>query len=154
MPRFAYTARDRSGQSVESTVEASTRKDALRLLTARGLQPVQVEEAVAAAKSKSKSAAGTARSGTGGKPSAANARARRSDGGKRLTRDLRLPFLQSLSDLTTSGLSAGEAVRLLSVRLQDPGLRSLCARLWERLSEGAPLSGAMSEFPEVFDSST
>lgn len=51
----------------------------------------------------------------------------------------------------TSGLSAGEAVRLLSVRIKEPRLRSLCAGLWERISEGAPLSRAMAEFPQVFD---
>jgi type II secretory pathway component PulF len=53
----------------------------------------------------------------------------------------------------TSGLSAGEAVRLLSVRIKEPGLRSLCAGLWERISEGAPLSRAMADFPQVFDPS-
>ena len=37
----------------------------------------------------------------------------------------RLPFLEALHDLTTSGLSAGEAVRLLSVRLKEPALRAL-----------------------------
>ena len=51
----------------------------------------------------------------------------------------------------TSGLSAGEAVRLLSVRIKEPRMRSLCAGLWERISEGAPLSRAMAEFPQVFD---
>jgi type II secretory pathway component PulF len=66
----------------------------------------------------------------------------------------RLPFLQALSDLTTSGLSAGEAVRLLSVRLKEPALRALCAGLWEHISEGAPLSRAMAAFPDVFDSSS
>ena len=47
MPRFAYTARDRSGQSVADTLEASSRKDAIRLLSARGLHPLRVDEASA-----------------------------------------------------------------------------------------------------------
>jgi general secretion pathway protein F len=38
------------------------------------------------------------------------------------------PFLESLHDLTTSGLSAGEAVRLLSMRIKEPRLRTLCER--------------------------
>jgi general secretion pathway protein F len=33
-------------------------------------------------------------------------------------------------------------------------LRALCAGLWEKLSEGAPLSRAMADYPAVFDSST
>lgn len=146
MPRFAYTARDRAGQSVASTLDAPSRKDALRLLTARGLQPVHVEEA----------ASGKA---SGARPPKPETKALFSPiGGGRgpasLTRKERLPFLQTLSDLITSGLSAGEAVRLLSVRIQEPALRTLCGGLWERLSEGAPLSRAMAEFPQVFDPST
>ena len=37
MPRFDFKARDRAGLAVESNVDAPSRKDALRLLTARGL---------------------------------------------------------------------------------------------------------------------
>jgi type II secretory pathway component PulF len=51
-------------------------------------------------------------------------------------------------------MSAGEAVRLLSLRIKEPALRTLCNGLWERLSEGSPLSRAMSEFPAVFDAAT
>jgi type II secretory pathway component PulF len=71
-----------------------------------------------------------------------------------LTRAQRLPFLEALHDLVTSGMSAGEAVRLLSVRIKEPALRTLSVSLWERLSEGAPLSRAMADFPAVFDSAT
>jgi type II secretory pathway component PulF len=71
-----------------------------------------------------------------------------------LSRRERLPFLESLVDLTTSGLSAGESVRLLSTRIKEPRMRLLCGLLWEQLSEGAQLSRAMSTLPAVFDNST
>lgn len=152
MPRFAYTARDRSGQSVAATLEAPSRKDALRLLTARGLQPIRVEEsnttASKPARSSSKAAAPSAT------PAASSSSSFRGLRSTKLSRRERLPFLQALSDLTASGLSAGEAVRLLSVRIQEPNLRALCVGLWEKLSEGAPLSRAMSEFPDVFDTAS
>ena len=48
MPRFAYTARDRAGKSVAADLEAPSRKDALRVLAARGLQVSSVTEAVTA----------------------------------------------------------------------------------------------------------
>lgn len=64
-----------------------------------------------------------------------------------------LPFLEALYDLLVSGLSAGEAVRLLSIRVKEPRLRSLCVGLWEQISEGASLWRAMGSFPEVFESS-
>ena len=44
MPRFTYTARDRSGQSVSAGLEASSRKEALRVLAARGLTPIRLDE--------------------------------------------------------------------------------------------------------------
>jgi len=138
MPRFTYRARDRAGQTVADIVEAPSRKDALRMLAARGLQVAAVDEQVAA----------TALANRKGKS--------RSTSGEPVTlgRKQRLPFLEALRDLVTSGMSAGEAVRLLSVRIKDPGLRLLCTGLWERLSEGAPLSRALAAFPTVFDSST
>lgn len=141
MPRFTYTARNAGGQSVRDALDASTRKEALRVLAARGLQPVRLSEESAA----------TLRAGATPR---ARARLGLSLRRVRLSRDHRLPFLQALHDLTTSGLSAGEAIRLLSQRLKDPALKRLCTDLWERISEGAPLSRAMAASPEVFDDST
>ena len=135
MPRFTYSARDRAGRSVADTLEAPSRKDALRLLSARGLQVTTVSEAGTGAGSARQVVTVDTRVIT-------------------LSRKQRLPFLEALRDLVTSGMSAGEAVRLLSMRIKDPGLRLLCTGLWERLSEGAPLSRAMAAFPTVFDSST
>jgi general secretion pathway protein F len=151
MPRFAYTARDRSGQSVAATLEAPSRKDALRLLSARGLQPVRVDEANA-----QKSSAPKKSTASRGSESVSRAPIipTRTGVAKKLSRAERLPFLQALEDLISSGLSAGEGMRLLSQRLQEPKLKTLCAGLWERLSEGATLSRAMGDFPEVFDGST
>ncbi len=97
MPRFAYSGRDRAGQPVTAELEAPSRRDALRVLAARGVQARTVEE-LAAGKSVAR------------RP--AEARSARV-----LTRRECLPFLEALYDLVHSGLSAGEAVRLLSVRI-------------------------------------
>ena len=146
MPSFAYTARDRSGQTVQSTLDAPTRRDALRLLSARGLSPLKVEEGGAKkqAADKKKAAANSVLGGFGSSAPTLAA----------LTGRERLPFLQSLVDLTSSGLSAGEAVRLLSVRIKEPRLHLLCGHMWEQLGEGSTLSQAMTALPAVFDSST
>lgn len=143
MPRFTYTARDRSGKSVADSLEAPSRRDALRLLAARGFQVLSANEAVSTVGSKKSRAA------TGPKTTKIVVAGKTTIDSKQ-----RLPFLESLNDLTTSGMSAGEAVRLLALRIKEPALRSLCGALWERLSEGAPLSRAMADFPEVFDSAT
>ena len=135
MATYAYTARDGTGRTVQGAVTAAGRKEALRILVARQLQPVAVEENAGAA-----AAAGTAATSRGD-----TVRAGR--------RDL-LPLLEALAELIASGLSAGEAVRLLAVRLQERRLRALSGRLWEHLKEGQTLSGAMEQVPEVFDAQT
>jgi type II secretory pathway component PulF len=143
MARFAYSASDRAGQSVSAELDAPSRKDALRLLTARGLQVATVTELQAGPV------------GKGGKAIAKRApKSAARIAAQAPRRSERLPFLESLHDLTSSGLSAGEAVRLLSTRIKEPRLRTLCAGVWERISEGAPLSRALGNYPEVFDSAT
>jgi len=143
MARFAYSARDRAGQSVLAELDAPSRKDALRLLSARGLQVATVTELQAGPL------------GKGGKATAKRApKSSARIAAQAPRRSERLPFLESLHDLTGSGLSAGEAVRLLSTRIKEPRLRTLCAGVWERISEGAPLSRALGHYPEVFDSGT
>lgn len=141
MPRFAYTARDRSGNTVTADLEAPNRKDALRVLSARGLQVAAVNEVAASGPRASAKAA------------AAAAKAAPQSQIRDLRRSECLPFLEALHDLATSGLSAGEAVRLLSIRIKDPKLRALCVGIWEQISEGAALSRAMASYPQVFDPS-
>lgn len=147
MARFAYTARDRAGKTVTADLDAPSRKDVLRLLSARGLQVVTVNEQGGAGRgAKPRAAAPEAGANPGSflsGPVSSNA-PRRADC---------LPFLETLYDLISSGLSAGEAVRLLSIRIKEPRQRALSANLWEQLSEGAPLSRAMANLPQVFDSS-
>jgi general secretion pathway protein F len=133
--RFNYRARDASGQVVRDALEAPARRDAVRILAARGLQVLELVDAAQPA---------------GAVAAAAEARAETA----KFSAQERLPFLQALSDLTASGMPAGEAVRLLSLRIKAPRLRALCAGLWEKLGEGLPLSQALAAFPAVFDAQT
>lgn len=150
MPRFAYTARDRAGQSVSADLDAPSRRDALRVLSARGLQVAAINEVAAAKAAKAK----PGKSASGATAAKAAPVASRSGTGKEApTKKECLPFLESLYDLATSGLSAGEAVRLLSVRIKEPRMRSLCAGIWAQISEGAPLSRAMASYPDIFEPS-
>ena len=135
MPRYHYTARTAGRIALqEGTLEAFSRREALHVLQIRGLQVARLHEA-----------------GTATRP-ATDAAAAPAD--VRLTAKLRLPFLEALADLVNAGLSAGEAVRLLARRLQEPRLRALCTALWTRLGEGSPLSQALAAHPAVFDRQT
>jgi type II secretory pathway component PulF len=140
MPEFAYTARDAQGKSVRDTVNAASRREALRMLAARGLQPVSLNERTTA-----KTAATPSHAPTSGSPASTKATPRADD---------LLPFLQSLSELTSSGMSPGEAVRLLANRIKEARLRTLCVIIWDGLKEGLTLSQTMETVPAVFDPQT
>ncbi len=138
MPRYIYTARAAGSPAAEGKLDALSRREALHVLQARGLQVVRLDEEGGPLR--------PVAGGSNGDGAAATA--------KRLGAKERLPFLEALVDLVNAGLSAGEAVRLLAVRLQEPKLKYLCASLWARLGEGSTLSTAMGEHPAVFDRQT
>ena len=136
MPRYTYSARAAgTAAPTDGKLDAFSRREALHVLQARGLQVVRLEEEGGPARSTTSSTANAASSA-------------------RLSSKQRLPFLEALLDLVSAGLSAGEAVRLLAVRLSEPKLKSLCAALWARLGEGSTLSQAMADHAAVFDRQT
>lgn len=152
MPNFTYTARDRSGGAASGSLEAPSRRDALRKLQARGLQPVRLDETGATGPAKT---ARPRRASATPAPTANMPAPVGGQGGKFEPRPAeRLPFLEAMADLVRGGLSAGEAVRLLSVRVSQPRLRTLAASVWGNLSEGQTLSAALARFPAVFDGQT
>src|ERR1700685_2329766 len=110
MPRFEFKARESSGKTVESAIEAPSRKDAIRLLSTRGLSVTSVSDPAAASAAAAKAAARRRDPAQAPPPDAAAGPGPRGEIAPR--RSERLPFLESLHELTTSGLSAGEAVRL------------------------------------------
>ncbi len=151
MPAFTYSARDASGRVTDGTLDAPTRRDAVRRLQTRGLQPVRIQEDGAPAKKPARPNAGKRPAVTDTPPAALNTRF---DSKTAPTRAERLPFLEALADLIRSGMSAGEAIRLLALRLQHPRQRALFAGIWSRLGEGNSLSAAIAAYPRVFDSQT
>src|SRR3954470_6513284 len=91
MPRFAYSARDASGRTATDEVTAPSRKDALRLLTARGLRPLQLNELTSGGKPTAKAPTPAARNDS------LSLVPGKSDG--QFSRAHFLPFLQALSEL-------------------------------------------------------
>lgn len=141
MPRYLVTTREPDGQISHGEVEAPTRRDAARSIAGRGARALAINEA-------------TERRPREAAPPTADLLPGVGKGSSRWTRKQRLPFLAALLRLVSGGLSAGEAVRLLALRLQDPALRGLANHLWEQLGQGRSLSQAMGTLPEVFDHQT
>jgi general secretion pathway protein F len=146
MPTFAFSARGANGSTVQNSLTANSRRDALKQLASRGLKPIQLSEAggeIEAGKGKgaAKSQFSFSLSSFGG------------GGEVKLKRKHRLPGLIAIHELTASGLSAGEAIRLLSARVKEPAMQQLMSGLWAQISEGATLSRAMAAYPDVFEES-
>ncbi len=155
MPAFAYSARDASGKTAEGTLDAPNRRDAVRRLQARGLQPVRInEEGIPVAPRRKSAASSPVGSLLAGAPDDSPLTSTKPGGKTDPTRKECLPFLEALADLIRSGMSAGEAIRLLALRLQHPRQRALFAGIWSRLGEGHSLSAALTAYPHVFDSQT
>lgn len=144
MPVFNYTAQNAAGETVSGTLEAPDRRNAAQRLARRGLKPLRLIAGEASADSKTNVSEETALPAS---EDHAALHKKRLFGVHRIA----VSFMEKLYSLLTSGLPAGDAVKLLSQRVTDPALRALCAKIWRDLSEGLPLGGAMARFPEVFE---
>jgi len=143
MARFTYSAKDQAGTARRGDIEAPTRRDAMRMLSTRGLQVATITENSADSSKNKQVAKTTAKKSDLKKPAFLDLKfSTKKDTSPRSNE--RLPFLESLY----------EAVRLLSLRIKDPRLKELCNGLWTKISEGAPLSRAMSDYAHVFDEAT
>lgn len=139
MPRFRHQSLDAAGATVSGALDATDRRDALRQLRGRGLNPLHVGP-------------------DGDAPPAATDGERPRDDtpdlGRRPwlgTHPAALRFFGKLEQLTAGGLPAGDAVRLLAARTGEPALKTLSAALWRDLSEGRTLAEALRRFPDAFD---
>lgn len=141
MPVFKYSARDAGGASMRGEVEATSRKHALQKLSAQRLRPVSISESGSAGDgSKSGAFSGLFSIGAGKKAG-------------RLDRKVTLPFLTALKELLACGVQAGDALQLMSSRLNDPSQKKLATELWDDVRQGRSLSEACRKQEKVFDDS-
>lgn len=138
MAKFNYKGTSK-GAKVEGSLEAGSRKDAMRLLMARGIQPISLSEsgAVSAGPQVQKV------------KSEGKSKRRFSLGRKPITE----PFLAKLLQLHQSGMPLGDAIKALKDRLREPEQRELAQKIWQDLSEGYTFAVALKRFPEIFDNS-
>lgn len=134
MPLFTYSARTRSGQKKEGTVDAQDRRLAVALLERQGLIPVSVTE------------------NTAGAPAREAARRPFAAGGgseRMRTREL-LAFSVELSDLLASGMTLGNALNCLAGRKTGRATDRVVAGLRDEIVRGSSLSDALRQYPQTF----
>ncbi len=129
---FTYEAVDSSGNEVQSVIDVESADEAMAALHARGLFVTQVAE-VQETK--------TARTERRGSPLAGRAGNARD----------RMLFTQQMSMMLHAGSQVVPALTAIEAQVDKAGWRKIIHEVCHRVQDGAPLSEAMADYPQVFD---
>jgi type IV pilus assembly protein PilC len=141
MATFVYVAKDRDGKVVEQSLQASHRYDALAEIRAMGLTVVSLNEVEAL-------------KGRKGKP------AKRADIRKNKASSMFAPkikagemaiFCRQLAISVTAGVALRDALESIVEDLENVTFRQTLKDVVSQLHEGSSFSGAIANYPKVFD---
>jgi type IV pilus assembly protein PilC len=135
---FQYAAKDKSGKTVQGTIQASDRGEAVNQLRGRDLIILKVEEGGKVVPTEKK-AANAPRKGSGFFSSS-----------PRASKSELVIFTRQLSTMISAGISLLEAIEVLAEQAETPGMKACCVRLANELRGGSDLSAAMNTCPKVF----
>jgi type IV pilus assembly protein PilC len=140
VPSFRYAAKDNSGKTVQGTLQANDRAEAVNELRRQDLVVLRVEEGADKGSKSSKSgkaARGMQFSLFKPKPSA--------------TRQELVMFTRQLATMIGAGLSLLESLDVLEEQAESPGMKCACEILTSELRGGSDLSTAMALCPKAFN---
>ncbi|MFH1062884.1 MAG: type II secretion system F family protein [Candidatus Omnitrophota bacterium] len=125
MEKFKYEARDKAGNSVSGIEQAANRNQVLAKLRQSGLFPIKIEEV-----------------------SEQNIRIKK----KKLVfnDNERVFFTRQLSHLLDSGLPLAQALNLLTNQTNNPKIKNICSKLYNKIADGGYLWEALSKYPDIF----
>jgi len=146
MPAFSYTARTRTGDRANGTLDATDKMNALAQIERMGYVPISVKEGGKAAEDAEKS--------KGKKRSSLRGASKKEEKAKKTFKKVKirdiLLFSQELRDLLRSGMTLGTALEALSTRGEDANRDGVIGSLRDDITQGLNLSEAMEKFPETF----
>lgn len=147
MVTYRYAAKDANGKTVEGTVQAADKNEAVNELRKQNLVVMRVDEGGGrkAAKGKAKSKPD---SGSGGATSFKNSLFAPKPRCKRAELVI---FTRQLATMIGAGLSLLESLEVLTDQAETPGMKVTCERVVTALRGGADLSAAMATCPKVFN---
>lgn len=123
MPDFAYIARDLKGQKLTGTLAAQTEREAISVLTQRGVFPVEVKADKA------------------GLQQASN---------KRVSGQTMAAVYGQMSSLLRSGVSLLRSIAVMRDQSSNVTLKLVLDDVHARVEEGTALADAMVRYPRVF----
>ena len=137
MNSFKYAAKKPGGQSVEGTIQAADRNEALTELRKQNLVVLKVEPVSGkSAKKKEGRSGGSLFSSRKSSPKA--------------NKTELVLFTRQLATMVSAGLALLEAIDVLGTQADTPGLKATCERLSSELRGGSDLSSAMETCPKAF----
>jgi type IV pilus assembly protein PilC len=132
MTSFKYAAKKSTGQTVEGTIQAEDRAQAVAELRRQNLVVMRLDDA----------------------PSAAQRGPRLQlsflSRSPRVTSEELVLFTRQLSTMVGAGLALLESIDVLGAQAETPGLRTVCEKLAAELRAGSDLSSAMESCPRAF----
>ena len=146
MPDFSYSARNKSGESVNGRLTAPDRKAALSQLTAQGYFPIAVDVA-----QKKNAGTGPSKPKAGAPPAATAAKAGAPAAKKvRVSSRQVMLFTLQLANLLKSGMSLKQALESLTRQQQKKAFGPILEQIGEELLQGSNLSDALARHPKIF----
>jgi len=131
MMSFKYAAKRTTGQTVEGTIQAEDRGQAVAELRRQNLVVLRLDAAAASAAPRAPRFAFLSRS-------------------PRVTNEELVLFTRQLSTMVGAGLALLESIDVLGEQAETPGLRTVCAQIGADLRSGSDLSSAMERCPRAF----
>jgi type IV pilus assembly protein PilC len=131
---YKYAAKNNGGQTVEGTIQAGDKSEALAELRRQNLVPIRVDEVASRSRALKPVGGGITLFKTGPKTNKSEL----------------VLFTRQLSTMVSAGLALLEAIDVLGEQADSPGLKATCERLSSELRGGADLSSAMETCPKAF----
>jgi type IV pilus assembly protein PilC len=134
---FRYAAKDASGRTVQGTVQANDKGEAVAELRRQNLIVMRVDEG--GGKREKGAAAGPSTKTSGLFKTRPRCKANEL-----------VVFTRQLSTMISAGLSLLESLEVLAEQAETPGMKMTCERIVAELRGGSDLSAAMGTCPKVF----
>lgn len=135
MTTFKYAAKGPGGKTVEGTINAADRSEAVAELRRQNLVASRIDESVGAAKRKTPAEKG--KWSLRRRPTA--------------SRSELVLFTRQLATMVASGLALLEALEVLGEQAESPGLKATCEKLVSEVRGGVDLSTAMENCSKAFN---
>jgi general secretion pathway protein F len=123
MPEFRYSARDGNGQRTSGVITAGNQREAVAVLSRRGLFPLELNDAA---------------------PKAQRRRIRR------VPAQLLAVAYGQMADLLRSGVPLLRAIEVLERQASHTGLKSVLGEVHRHVEDGSTLADAMNRYQTIF----